>query len=224
MRCLICVEEIVPKVGWGQFLLPQKKINLCEVCSARLARIDLAGCPKCGRVDAEGVCYDCVRWEHSVQYAGCLEKNVSVYMYNEFAREVVARWKYRGDFILIEAFAGALQTTYHQHFRDVGADVVAIPLSEQRFRERGFNQSDAIIAQLGFDAVDFFKRKDSEKQSKRGRRERMGADNPFVLVGEPRKPVLLVDDIYTTGMTVRHLASLLKMNGCPVVYSLTLFR
>ncbi|UOQ94404.1 ComF family protein [Halobacillus shinanisalinarum] len=165
-----------------------------------------------------------MRWEQSEQYAGCLEKNVSVYTYNEFAREVVARWKYRGDFILVEAFAEALQTTYHQHFQDVGADLVAIPLSGQRIQERGFNQSDAIIAQLGFEAVDFFTRKGSEKQSKRGRRERVSSENPFVLVGEPRKPVLLVDDIYTTGMTVRHLASLLKGHGCPAVYSLTLFR
>ncbi|MFD2922566.1 ComF family protein [Halobacillus naozhouensis] len=189
-----------------------------------MKRIDQIGCPRCGREDARGICYDCERWEQSNVYAGVLEKNVAVYAYNEFAKEIVAKWKYRGDFILIRAFAEAVQTTYHQHYRDVGADVAVIPLSEQRLLERGFNQSDAIIQMLGFDSHDFFTRRESEKQSKRGRRERMEAGNPFELVRGVTGPVVLVDDIYTTGMTVRHLAMLLKEAGCPAVYSFTLFR
>ncbi len=224
MKCLICFEEIVAQVSWNQFLLPQKNRKVCEGCTDKLKRIDQIGCPKCGREDAHGICYDCERWEQSDVYAGCLEKNVAVYAYNEFAKEIVAKWKYRGDFILSQVFAEAVQTTYHQHFRDVGADVAVIPLSEQRLLERGFNQSDAVIQLLGLDSYNFFTRRESEKQSKRGRRERMEAGNPFELVRGSSRPVLLVDDIYTTGMTVRHLALLLKRAGCPAVYSFTLFR
>jgi len=48
--------------------------------------------------------------------------------------------------------------------------------------------------------------------------------NPFNLVKSLNNPVLLVDDIYTTGRTLRHAAQLLKEAGCQEVYALTLCR
>ncbi|WP_245807695.1 ComF family protein [Halobacillus massiliensis] len=224
-RCIICFTDILPEVSWINFFKPPKEEKMCGRCIGRLEKIEIPGCPKCYRIDAQGVCFDCRRWEEVHEFADVLERNVSLYHYNDFAREIVARWKYRGDFILIEAFAEALQTKHNEQFLSREADYVAIPLSKERLKERGFNQSEALISLLGIQAVDFFKRKGSEKQSKRGRRGRMGAENPFLLVKDRvARPVVLVDDIYTTGSTVRNLAVLLKRAGCPSVSSLTLFR
>ncbi|MFC7062464.1 ComF family protein [Halobacillus seohaensis] len=224
MRCVICFSDILPQVNWGNFWKVQKERKVCTSCLDKLLVIDEPGCTSCGRIDSDGICYDCKRWEQSDSYSGVLAKNVSVFAYNDFARELVARWKYRGDFTLVEAFTEALQTKYNQHFHGMEMDLVAIPLSEERLWERGFNQSEAIVAQLGESHLNLFKRKDSEKQSKRGRSARMAVVNPFVLEENVVRPVVLVDDIYTTGMTVRLLARLLRDSGCPSVYSLTLFR
>ncbi|GGF31224.1 amidophosphoribosyltransferase [Halobacillus andaensis] len=223
MRCVICFESVLPEVNWTNFLLVQKEVKLCTTCFEKFDVITEPGCPLCGRADSSGVCYDCERWEGS-SYQGVLTKNVSVFSYNDFARELVARWKYRGDFTLIEAFAEAAQTKYKNYFQMMEADLVAIPLSKERLLERGFNQSDALITLLGVSPHRFLKRRGSEKQSKKGRSERLLGENPFILVKPTERPVVLVDDIYTTGMTVRHLALLLREAGCPEVYSFTLFR
>ncbi|MCP3028097.1 ComF family protein [Halobacillus sp. A5] len=223
MRCIICFSPVLPSVDWTTFLTLQKPVKVCLQCSDKLSGIEEPGCPQCGRADGAEVCYDCERWERS-EYAGVLTKNVAVFSYNEFAKELVARWKYRGDFTLIEAFTEAAQKKYKNHFHSMEADLAAIPLSKERLWERGFNQSEALITQLGASPLSFFKRKGSEKQSKKGRMERIGGENPFELIGKPERPVILVDDIYTTGMTVRHLGRLLCEAGCPEVYSFTLFR
>ncbi|MFG6147985.1 ComF family protein [Halobacillus sp. B23F22_1] len=223
MRCVICFDFVLPEVNWTNFLHVQKKVKICTTCFEKFDVIIEPGCPLCGRTDSNGTCYDCERWEGSA-YQGVLTKNISVFSYNDFARELVARWKYRGDFTLIEAFAEAVQTKYKNHFHRLKADLVAIPLSKERLMERGFNQSEALVSQLGSSPHRFFTRRGSEKQSKKGRTERMNRENPFVLVQPTDRPVVLVDDIYTTGMTVRHMASLLREAGCPAVYSFTLFR
>ncbi|WP_101843025.1 ComF family protein [Halobacillus sp. Marseille-P3879] len=223
MRCVICFASILPSVNWTNFLSPQKEEKVCQVCCEKLEFIDDPGCPRCGRSEGTQLCFDCERWEQS-DYQSVLTKNISVCTYNDFAKELVARWKYRGDFTLIEAFTEAVQTKYKNHFNGMEADLVAIPLSKERLRERGFNQSEALITQLGASPERFLKRKGSEKQSKKGRRDRISGENPFELIGRTERPVVLVDDIYTTGMTVRHLAHLLREAGCPAVYSFTLFR
>src|SRR5699024_5857763 len=99
-----------------------------------------------------------------------------------------------------------------------------IPLSNQRLAERGFNQSLQLAEMLNRPVSHLFQRKGTEKQSKKTRVERLQMDNPFRLIKKINQPVLLIDDIYTTGTTLRHAASLCKQSGCEQVYALTLCR
>ncbi|SFF67891.1 competence protein ComFC [Halobacillus alkaliphilus] len=220
MRCLICHEETIPKITWTNFWsLPEKEV-LCIVCRSMFQPLK-PGCPLCFREGEKGVCEDCQWWEQT--HPGLLAKNTSVFQYNEFAKDFVARWKYRGDYILLEA----LQWHVVEHFsrmRNSDYIIAPIPLSEERSYERGFNQSEAIIDLLNQRPHSLLERRNSEKQSKKGRYARITSNNPFKLIQSVRQPVMLVDDIYTTGTTVRHAASLLKQAGCPAVTSFTIFR
>ncbi|WP_226580623.1 ComF family protein [Halobacillus litoralis] len=170
-------------------------------------------------MDSKGLCRDCLQWQKTSP--GVLDGNKSVYAYNAFAKDFVARWKYRGDYVLLEALQEEIQKGLTG---DREKQAVYVPLSEEREKERGFNQSKAIIQAAGLQPVSLFQRKHSEKQSKRKKRDRMEAENPFTLIETSPDPVLIVDDIYTTGRTVRHMASLLKAGGCPSVSSFTIFR
>ncbi|SDM21103.1 ComF family protein [Sediminibacillus halophilus] len=229
MHCLWCDKEMVTEVHWGSLLLPDRVTYLCRECEAALEKLDGYLCNKCGRQVGRGgeTCRDCRRWEQLSQWQGVLTQNRSVYVYNERMRVMLAKWKYRGDYKLREVFGIGLQDTFRKAFSKhlrKQAVLVPIPLSEERLYERGFNQSEAIIDVLGKPAEQLLTRTHGEKQSKKTRRQRIHTENPFTLIKPTDKPVILIDDIYTTGTTLRHAARTLKSHGCPEVYSLTLAR
>ncbi|MBX0357541.1 ComF family protein [Halobacillus sp. Nhm2S1] len=221
MRCLSCHTEIIPEVTWSTFWKPPTKDVACLLCMEKLNEISEPFCPQCHRPDHKGVCKDCQLWEKT--HTDVLERNVSVFPYNEFHKDIVARWKYRGDYVLVDIYKETIQRKWSASgFK--GMQVIHVPLSEERIQERGFNQAEAIIGLLGERSISPFERTHSEKQSKRGKRDRMYSKNPFQLIEATSKPVVLVDDIYTTGRTIRHMAALLKETGCPSVSSFTIFR
>ncbi|MFD1020297.1 ComF family protein [Thalassobacillus hwangdonensis] len=139
-------------------------------------------------------------------------------------QELIAKWKYRGDYMLVHAFEEMWKARTMAHFSQQECIYVPIPLSEERLQERGFNQAEALARFLPSPPRNLLSRAHSEKQSKKKRQERITSANPFSLNEKVSKPVVLVDDIYTTGITLRHAAKLLKENGCPKVYSLSLIR
>ncbi|WLR49250.1 phosphoribosyltransferase family protein [Halobacillus litoralis] len=167
------------------------------------------------------MCHDCEKWEKT--NPGLLERNVAAFPYNAFNKDLVARLKYRGDYAVLDAYKEHLQNVWLASGYE-GKLVLSVPLSSRRLHERGFNQSEAIIHVLEEVPLSIFERSHSEKQSKRGRKDRMQSENPFRLSNPVTDPVVIVDDIYTTGRTVRHMASLLKEQGCPSVSSFTIFR
>lgn len=153
-------------------------------------------------------------------------KNRSVYLYNDWMKDVVALWKFRGDYVIVEAFRRPFSQAFRRHF---GRDwhVVPIPLSRERLDERGFNQAEALARLLPSPYFPWLARRHSEKQSKKSRRERLKTDNPFFLADHPPldgKRIVLIDDIYTTGITIRHAARVLLEAGAAEVWALTLVR
>jgi competence protein ComFC len=153
-----------------------------------------------------------------------LANNHSIYAYNDFMQNLIAKWKYRGDYQLGQAFKHPMMDAFSHEFLKKKAVAVPIPLSEERLIERGFNQAKMLAHFLPFQSVEALNRVHGEKQSKKTRNERIFTENPFILNTPIKKPVILVDDIYTTGATIRHAAALLKEHGTPEVYSLTLIR
>ena len=227
MNCLSCGAERSKNIGWNTFLSLMKPFELCDACVTKLTFLQKASsrCRKCSRESTEATCLDCRRWGKSAQ-GEPLQLNYSVFPYNAFMQEIIAKWKYRGDYVLGELFRPYLQTAFHQKFRKKKKELTAvpIPLSEERIAERGFNQAEMLAGFLPVPTKSVFIRKHSEKQSKKNRKERITAANPFSLIEKINTPVLLVDDIYTTGTTLRHAAELLINQGCPQVYALTLIR
>ncbi|MEH7444574.1 ComF family protein [Bacillus sp. JJ1122] len=170
------------------------------------------------------VCLDCKRWEDDDKWSGSLDKNISMFSYDNFTKEVIAKFKFRGDYILAELFASAFRKALLAFQYDY---IVPIPLSEERLYERGFNQAEAIIRTAGCQPTHLLSRIHTEKQSKKSRHERIHLEQVFKAethLDLRGKTILLVDDIYTTGSTLRHAAKLLKDHGAAKVYSLTLAR
>ncbi|WP_245837214.1 ComF family protein [Virgibacillus phasianinus] len=152
--------------------------------------------------------------------------NQSVFLYNPAIKEMISKWKYRGDYCLGDIFKESFVQTFKTAFGNEINDsiVVPIPLSDERLLERGFNQSAMLADYLQVEKKEILTRIHGEKQSKKTRIERISARNPFSLNAVVSNKVILIDDIYTTGATLRHAATLLQEAGCPKVSSFTLIR
>ncbi|WLR50603.1 ComF family protein [Bacillus tianshenii] len=228
MTCLICEASIQEHIGWRSFIHKQQESVICEECQNKFQLIQGETCKGCGRplakLDAayhkEGLCFDCERWGDEN-----FLRNQSVFEYNEFMKEVVGLWKFRGDYELIKVFSPSIKEAFNQN----EVILVPIPLSEKRLYERGFNQAMAIAEQLGHPIENLLERTESEqKQSKKSREQRLHSKSPFILNQTScqlaDKHIILIDDIYTTGTTLRHAAKTLKPLHPHSIQSFTLAR
>ncbi|WP_249871323.1 ComF family protein [Oceanobacillus saliphilus] len=225
MICLWCYREIIPEITWSNLFQLYKPKPICLDCENELELLQGERCRKCSRQTNKEICSDCLWWDDNGAL-DTIEFNYSLFAYNTMMQNMIAKWKYRGDYILGELFKTYMVEAFNKKFANLKKDVIAvpIPLSNARMKERGFNQANLLAEFLPVIRADILLRKDGEKQSKKNRMERILTDNPFFIQQTINKPVLLVDDIYTTGTTLRHAATLLKENGCPAVYAITLVR
>ncbi|WP_113930726.1 ComF family protein [Bacillus sp. P14.5] len=232
-HCLDCHSEIDYPVSWNSFLFTPKERWLCGKCESQLQFITGERCGICSRPLSllepqhikEGTCLDCLRWEQDPKWAESLTKNTSLFLYNEYLKGYLAKFKYRGDYILAKAFSASIGEAASTMNTNL---IVPIPLSAERLQERGFNQAEALASVAGLQTQHLLIREHSEKQSKKSRQERIHSETVFAL--SPDQPditnqsILLIDDIYTTGATLRHAAQCLKRAGAKQVCSLTLAR
>lgn len=113
--------------------------------------------------------------------------------------------------------------------------IMPVPLSRERFVERGYNQSSIIAKVLSkktglvFDDLSLVRTLHSEK-NRRGMDRKARAES-VKNVFEVQRPklienqhILLVDDVFTTGATVSNCAKALKKKGASKVFVLTLAR
>lgn len=230
-HCLWCDAVMIESMTWTKLLFGEEEKKLCTLCLEKLSPMKGDRCRKCSRPLAEldskyiieGTCHDCVRWEENPRWKGVLSENISLYSYNDFLQEVIARFKYRGDFKLAECLGSVIRKTLSKRKFDL---ITPIPLSEERLKERGFNQATALIEAAGLPTTHLLTRMHSEKQSKKTRAQRIGGGSVFRLEkgNLEGKKVLVVDDIYTTGATLHGAAKVLIEGGAKEVSAITLAR
>ncbi|MBH0173820.1 ComF family protein [Fictibacillus sp. 23RED33] len=233
--CLYCHEPYSESWSWEALIGLKQSLLLCQDCEGRLVRIKGEICRLCSRdfsVFPEqyrqgDCCFDCIRWEGNQDWTGVLQQNRSLYIYNDFMKEMIAKLKYRGDAEVIKAFYPLLSSEFKKISRD--ALLVPIPLSEERYYERGFNQAELLAKGFKKPVEHLLKRRiHEEKQSKKTREERISQKvNPFEVVDSLKvvgQKVVLVDDVYTTGSTLRYASKVLNEAGARKISSITLAR
>lgn len=230
-HCFICHQELLPEMSWQSLFYRTDEEVICGTCKSKLEPLNGDTCKMCSRLleteYKEGnLCFDCLRWENDPHWKELLTYNLSLFTYNEFLKEIIARFKYRGDYLLAQVFKNDIRKKINQEPFDL---LVPIPLSEERLYERGFNQAEALITEAGLTAANILSRIHTEKQSKKSRMDRIHLSQVFQILPQERmeikgKGILLVDDIYTTGSTLRHAAKILHEHGVKKVASLTIAR
>jgi ComF family protein len=151
---------------------------------------------------------------------------------DEDTKRLVHRIKFGGRFELFEFFRPVFVDRFDPFFPS-DAVIVPVPLHPSRFLERGFNQAEilgrwvASLLQLkmapgGLRKIHATMEQKSLNAVERARNLRRSLE--WVAPVPPPAHVLLVDDVWTTGMTTEACARVLLRAGCESVFAWTLFR
>ena len=109
--------------------------------------------------------------------------------------------------------------------------ITYVPMYEKKQKDRGFNQAELIAKKIGKitgkKVVSLLEKiKETRPQTKLGRKERLtnlkGAFEYRIRENTRFQNLLLVDDIWTTGATMRECCKILKKAGAQKIWGLTL--
>lgn len=210
MKCLCCQHDFIPNWELSNMWTSQ---NICNPCKMKFVKS--GGCVDCGKPGIE-LCQDCRRWQN----LGLPLHTRTMYLYNEEAKAFMHRYKFLGDTVLIRMFTDELKKVKMRR-----GWIVPIPLSRDRLSERKFNQAEEIARRMNGKVTLALKRDEGTPQSRKSREERLKRSNPFHVTKEVAgKNILLVDDVYTTGITLRQAMVRLKEAGASEISAVTLFR
>ena len=222
--CQIC-EALLEKPG--------EKV-VCRDCLEELKEANSPFCLCCGRFfDGAGephLCADCLGTRPP------FTRHRSGARYGGIAKDIILLYKYRGFEVLSGVLADFL-------IRSLGREedlwsgveaVIPVPLHPAKERSRGFNQARLLAKRLARQKnIPLMKRRlvkvrpTAAQTSLKARERETNLKGAFQVkrgAGLEGKIVLLVDDVYTTGSTIRECSRALKKAGVKEVRAVTVAR
>ncbi len=195
---------------------------ICNECMKNLPYITGKTCALCNRPREENslpVCAPCLKNRYRVRGA------FTPLIYTDSVRRALINMKFYNKDFFCHSFAFLICDSILRKETLPLDFVTFVPISENRFKERGFNQSELIAKEcakiLNLPLIDTLNRKNNTpRQSTLSFSERRkNAKNSYSSKDIPlHGNALLIDDIYTTGSTINACASLLLKMGCENVY------
>jgi len=200
---------------------------LCDRCRASIRRLEEPLCRRCG-AEVASPRSDCgcrvrlpalTRLRSAVAYEGPAEKAIHRFKYEGWRRLSRPLALLLAERLVVEGVAARW--------------VVAVPLHRDRVRQRGFNQSELLAADLrrmlALDAADgeLVRTRSTPPQVGRDRRSRFeNVKDAFAWRGARLRgePIMLVDDVATTGATLNACAAALNGAGSGPVTGVSIAR
>ena len=195
-----------------------------------------SNCPLCQRPAAGELCLYCHKQLQRCQLTDpgrFWHSQQRVFVWGEYGgalKRAIAALKYDGNPQLAKPLGGWLAEAWLS-FPELAIDnltVVPIPLHQEKLKERGFNQAELLaesfceltglpLQRHGLERVKntqaLFALTPQQRQAEMKNALSLGKDFRRRL---PRDRVLLVDDIYTSGTTVKSAIKILKESGISV--------
>lgn len=136
-----------------------------------------------------------------------------LYYYDEYFRDLLFRYKGCYDYVLKDVFLANKIDYLKRRYR--GMAIVLAPSTESSEIKRGFCHLEEIFKGLNLTIIKCFKKKEEWKQSEKTFLEREKVQNVIkidktLLNGVER--VLIVDDVLTSGSTIKSMISQIPSN------------
>jgi len=197
-ECLLCEKKMESTPSWKALLGLDKQTIICVDCSKRFKQADI------------------------IEEDTTLDRITSLYTYNEAMRDYLHQYKFLQDVALAGVFSNELRATLKKE-----ANIVPIPMHPAKRVERTFAHIEQLLISARIPYSDILEKTNAESMGKKTREQRLAMPPLFKLKPNTiikQETHILIDDIYTTGTTLRHAAILLKEAGATRVEAITLIR
>ena len=125
------------------------------------------------------------------------------------------------------ALSGVFATELRNELKRKNAIIVPIPMHADKKIERTFSHVDELLLAANIPFEDVLIKTNTEVMGEKTREERLSMRPLFSIkqgIDIQNTTYILVDDIYTTGTTLRHAATVLREAGAKRVEAVTLIR
>jgi ComF family protein len=203
--------------------------ELCSVCAQTAQAIDFA-CPLCALPNEDGsVCVPCTQQPPLWQSAH------SALIYDGSVQTLMQSWKYRKTLGAQRLLCDTLvDWVVQQSLQTSASAIIAVPMHPKKLRKRGFNTAYALASALAkhwqrpllSQALRRIEHTQAQAGLDRAQRQH-NLQHAFLADIDALRGhhhVLLVDDVYTTGATLRACTQSLQKTGVTRVDVITLAR
>jgi ComF family protein len=209
--------------------LLEVEATFCALCTLATEPVPLPGCRRCAEpLEETGTCPRCLRAPPPFRSAH------AAFVHTGPLARAIHRFKYEGHSELALPLARALATESSGWLNALGrhAALVPLPLHRGRLLRRGYDQAALLTRALarttGLSLRPTLLRRIRATRRQVGLTEAERTENlhgAFDTHGPmPAEPLVVVDDVLTTGATVRAASAALREAGARGVYVLTLAR
>lgn len=161
----------------------------------------------------------CLTCEGKLKYS--TEKD-AIYFYNDFMKEILHQFKFQKDIRVAVFFAQALIKKLKLYDYDI---IMPIPMHPLMEKKRTFAHMDVILREANIPFEQYLVKNTTEQQSKKTKREREKVSQLFTLttkISNTKQRILIVDDLVTTGSTLKSAIALLREEGVEKVNAISL--
>lgn len=187
-------------------------------------------CIICNEDECYGICNACLNKIKAIplKYQGDI---ISYGYYGGILKELILKFKYKSDFTAGTILSNLLTEYIINNITYEDYVITYVPLSKKSKRKRGFNQCEYIakyIAEkISINCMEILvKERETKEQKLLNRDERMlnlyGAFNIKSKIDVKDMKIILIDDVTTTGATLKECCRVLKKYGINDIKLLTL--
>ncbi len=218
-RCLGCGK-------WGNYV--------CPSCHGKMKPLQFLKCPVCEKQAIDGITHPHCRTKYGI------DGLTSFFRYDGVIKRAIKQIKYRYSFDIINELIDCIPDSSFSILstllktKPLNIYLVPIPLHRSRYNFRSFNQAEMIARALEkrlhipvkTDLLLRTKKTIPQVEMKDREKRLVNMKNVFSVhnsyVINPIPNVILVDDVFTTGATLRSASSILKCAGAKVVWGVTI--
>ncbi|MEB7065448.1 ComF family protein [Mammaliicoccus sciuri] len=218
-KCIICQNHINEVIDLLNLFSRQSLI--CEQCANQLTfNHEARRCNRCLKVmsEEEEDCLDC-QWL-SNKYT-LINQLYTLYDYDGLVKTLIQQYKLNGDVALNQVFQLPLKLFKQYDY------VIPAPIHPNKLEQRTFDHVTSVLDNHKIKYIQIYETEERQKQSALTKVERSSQHNPFKInkdIDLENKRILLVDDIYTTGLTIHRLAEPLFVRKIRKIDALTFAR